>query len=72
MCTTEHAPRDPFRVLERCHGLAEIVECGAVVSVERLRAFLLQQERKIMAFSENALRRGYHFTQQRPRFFEEV
>ena len=34
---TKHAPRDPFSVLERRHGLAEIVECGAVVSVERLR-----------------------------------
>ena len=26
---TEHAPRGPFRVLERRHGLAEIVERGA-------------------------------------------
>ena len=25
----EHAPRDPSRVLERRHGLAEIVERGA-------------------------------------------
>ena len=29
--TTEHAPRRPFRVLERGHGLAEIVERGRVV-----------------------------------------
>ena len=28
---TEHASRDPFRVLERRHGLAEIVERGAAV-----------------------------------------
>ena len=27
----EHAPRDAFRVLERRHGLAEVVERGAVV-----------------------------------------
>ena len=28
---TEHATRNPYRVLERRHGLAEIVERGAVV-----------------------------------------
>ena len=34
----EHAPRDPCRLLERRHGLAEIVERGAGVLVaERLR-----------------------------------
>jgi len=27
----EHAPRDPFHVLERRHGLAEIVERGGGV-----------------------------------------
>ena len=69
---TKHAPRGPFRLLERRHGLAEIVERGAVVSVERLRAFLLHHERKIIVFSENALRRGYRSTKQRPRFFEEL
>ena len=30
---TEHSPRGPFRFLERRHGLAEIVERGAVVFV---------------------------------------
>ena len=30
--TTKHALRDPFYLLERRHGLAEIVERGAVVS----------------------------------------
>ena len=34
---TEHAPRGPFRVLERLDGLAEIAERGAVVPEERLR-----------------------------------
>jgi hypothetical protein len=33
---TEHAPCDPFHILERRHGLVEIVERGAVVFVERL------------------------------------
>ena len=33
---TEHASRGSFRVLERLHGLADIVERGAVVLVERL------------------------------------
>ena len=28
---TEHAPRDPHRVLERRHGLAEIFERGPFV-----------------------------------------
>ena len=37
MRPAEHAPRDPFRLLERRHGLAEIVERGAVVLVERYR-----------------------------------
>ena len=32
---TEHAPRRPFRVLERGHGLAEIVERDGGVFVER-------------------------------------
>ena len=35
MRAAEHAPRDPFRVLERRHGFAEIVERGAVGFVER-------------------------------------
>ena len=32
MRSTEHLPGDPSNVLERRHGLAEIVERGAVVS----------------------------------------
>ena len=38
---TKHAPRDPSRVLERRHGFADIVECGAGVVVERLRVVAL-------------------------------
>ena len=37
MRATEHAPRDPIHVLERRHGLAEVVERGLVVPVKRLR-----------------------------------
>ena len=34
---TEHAPRSPFHLLERRRGLAEIVERGVRVCVERPR-----------------------------------
>ena len=33
---TEHAPRDRFYLLERRHGLPNIVERGARVTVEHL------------------------------------
>ena len=33
----KHAPRNPFRILKRRHGLAEIVARGAVVQEERSR-----------------------------------
>ena len=33
----EHAPRGPSHVLERRHGIAEVVERGGGVLVERLR-----------------------------------
>ena len=35
MSATKHAPRGPFRVIKRRHGLAEIVERGAVGPCER-------------------------------------
>ena len=34
---TEHAPRNPCRILERRHSLADIVERGTGVLVERHR-----------------------------------
>ena len=37
MRATKHAPRDPFSVLERRHGLAQIVEGGGRVHAERMR-----------------------------------
>jgi len=39
---TEHAPRGPFRVFERRDGLAEIVERGGGVPVERIGVNLLR------------------------------
>ena len=35
MRATEHAPRNPFRLLDCLHGLADIVERGAGVPAER-------------------------------------
>ena len=67
---SEHAPRNPCRVLERCHGLAEIVERGAGVLVERPPESLLQPERDIIALAENASRHGHRFAQQKLGFFE--
>ena len=58
---TEHAPRDPCRVLERRHGLVEIVERGAVVLIERPGVSPSRPEREIVTLSEDADRR-------RPRF----
>ena len=46
--TTEHAPCDPSRVLERRHGLAEIVDCGAGVLVERLSIICPKSERELI------------------------
>ena len=59
----EHASRGPLRVLERRYGLAEIVERGVVVFVERLHVTPTNREREIMAIPENASRHGHHLTQ---------
>ena len=56
---TEHAPRDPFRLLERRHGLSEIVERGIGVQVERRRVRTLHLERGSLILSKNTLRHGY-------------
>ena len=37
VCATKYAPRGPCYLLERRHGLAEIIERGARVIAERLR-----------------------------------
>ena len=67
---TEHSPRGPFRFLERRHGLAEIVERGAVVFVERPRVNPPHLERESMLWSENTSRHWHCFTQQCLGYFE--
>ena len=57
----EHAPRDPFRVLERRHGLAEIIERRAVVIAECRRVIRPYPERNYMALTEDASRHGQYF-----------
>ena len=67
---TKNSPRDPFRVFERRHGLAEVVERGGVVSVERRRVNRPHREREMIALTENASRHGNRLAQQRLGFFE--
>ena len=67
---TEHAPRGPFRVLERRHCLAEVVERGVGVPDERYSIIHTHHERESMSFSKNASRYGYCFAHQRPGFFQ--
>ena len=69
MRSAKHSPRDPYRVFERRHGLAEIVERRTVFHVERLGANPPQPERDLV-ISECALRHGQRFAQQCFGFFE--
>ena len=55
---TQHAPRDPFSVLESRHGLAEIVEHASVGFAERPRVIRPHHEREIMTITKNASRHG--------------
>ncbi len=71
MRPTKHAPRSPHYLLERRHGLAEIVKRGSVGHVERLRVNRPHLEREIMTLAEDTSRHGDHFAQQRLGFFEE-
>ena len=64
MRAAEHAPRGPCRLLERHHGLAEIVERGALVSVERLRVTPPHPEYEFIRRPANTLRHGYRFAKQ--------
>ena len=64
MRATEHAPRDPFRLLERIYGFADIVERGGWIVVERIGVRPPQCKREMMTLSENTSRRGYRFAQQ--------
>ena len=64
MRATKHAPRGPFNVLKRRHGLVEIVECGAGVLVERLRVVPPEYEREIIILAVSASRHGYRSAKQ--------
>ena len=70
MRATEHLPRDPHRILERCHGLVEIVERGTVVRVKRFRISPPHRERQLSILAENTSRNRYPFAQQYLGFFE--
>jgi hypothetical protein len=72
MLATKHAARDPFRVLECRHGLAEIVERGVDVIVESFRVIPPHLESESMSFSENASRHGYRLAHQPLGFFEAI
>ena len=58
MRAAERAPSDPFHVLERRHGLVEIVDRGTGVHAERLRVNRPHFEREFMNLSKNAPRQG--------------
>ena len=70
MRAPEHAPRDPSRVLEHRHGLADIVERSAGVPEERLRVKRPHLEREIIILPENTSGHGNRFEQQCLGFFE--
>ena len=66
----EYAPCCPCQLLERRHGLAQIVEGGGGVEEERLRVKRPHPDRDVTGVSGNASRHGKCFAQQRPGFFE--
>ena len=66
----EDASRGPFRVLERRHGLAEVVKRGAGVFVKRLRVSPPHHEREIITIPESASRHRRRLAQQCLGFFE--
>ena len=66
----EHAPRNRLDVLERSHGLADIVERGAGVPPKSVPVIPPHPERDVITLAENASRHGYCFEQQCLGFFE--
>ena len=70
MRATEHAPPGPFYFLERRHGLAEVVECGAGVNGEHRCVTPPHLERDFMTLSKNAPRHGRRFAHQGLSFFQ--
>ena len=70
MRTAEHTPGDPCRVLEHRHALADIVERGVGVQVERIRVKRPYFERQPITLAENALCHRDRSAQQFLGFFE--
>ena len=54
----KHAPRDSFRLLERCDGLTEIVERRGGAAAERLRIIPPQPERVFIIETVAAVSKG--------------
>jgi len=67
---TKHAPSCPFRLRNRRHGLADIVERGAVGVAERDRVIHPHPERDVITISENTPRHEFHFARQCLGLFE--
>ena len=70
MIATKHAPRGPFRLFERRHSLAEIVERGGGVLVERSRKSVLSLSVVSSVSRLTCSRHGNRFAQHRLGFFE--
>ncbi len=70
MRATEHAPRGPCRLLERRHALAEVVERGGGVPVNRLRVNTPRPEREVITLAKSASRHRHCFAHQCLGFFE--
>ena len=68
--SAEYAPHGRCRILVRPHGLAEIVERGGGVLVERPRVIRSHFERESMPLSENASCHGNRSAYQHPGLFE--
>ena len=69
---TEHAPRNPLRLLKRRHGLTKLIERGAVDLAERRRVIRPHSERESMIISENSSRHRYCSAEQCLGFFEVI
>ena len=71
MCATQTAPRGRCRVLEHRDGLTEIGNFArGAIFAEGPRVIPSHPERVFITLSQNALRRGYIFAQQRLGFSE--
>ena len=66
----EHAPHGSLGLLERRHGLAEVVERGGLVLVERPRVIPTHLEREFVTLAENASRYFIAFAQPRALLME--